>query len=150
MKRIATRAIILFEEKIVLMYRERQGRVYYTFPGGGLETNETEEEGVKREVFEEYGIDIEPIKKVYVYESERSVEHFFVCDWVGGKFGTGQGEEYDGNQTNGLYVPTMVKIGEVPNIPLMPPEVAKMFYDDYIQNGTTICEDVRYIYGEIK
>ena len=39
-KRISARAIIIHEEKLVSMYRERQGEVYYTFPGGGKEKNE--------------------------------------------------------------------------------------------------------------
>ena len=63
-KRIRTRAIIMHDNKIVSMYREREGRVFYTFPGGGKEGNESEEECVIREVYEEFGITIKPIKKV--------------------------------------------------------------------------------------
>jgi len=28
-----------------------------------------------------------------------------MCDWVSGDFGTGNGEEYQREQTNGVYVP---------------------------------------------
>ena len=38
---------------------------YYTFPGGGQEENETLEDGTKREIKEELGIDVEVIKLLY-------------------------------------------------------------------------------------
>ena len=43
-KRVSCRAIIFNNERMVSMYREKSDRVYYTFPGGGMEENETEEE----------------------------------------------------------------------------------------------------------
>ena len=80
-KRERARAIIFREGKFVSMYREKQGRIYYTFPGGGIEENESEEACVKREVFEEFGIIVEPIKKVYIYENKISIEHFYLAKW---------------------------------------------------------------------
>ena len=69
-KRIRARAIIINNGKLVSMYREREGRRFYTFPGGGMEGNETEEECVKREVFEEFGLIVKPIKSVGFFETE--------------------------------------------------------------------------------
>ena len=108
MKRISCRAIIIENDTMVSMYRELKDRIFYTFPGGGLEENETEEECVKREVLEEFGLNVEPVKKVYTYESERSIEHFYLCNVVGGEFGKGTGEEFH-NNNNGVYKPTKIK-----------------------------------------
>lgn len=149
-KRIRARAIIIQDDKIISMYREISGRIFYTFPGGGTEGNETEEECVKREVFEEFGIVVRPIKKVYTYESQKSIEHFFLAEWLSGEFGTGQGEEYQENRNNGVYVPKLIVISKIPNLPLMPPEVAKAFFDDYMKNGKELRNDVKYFLGEIK
>lgn len=149
-KRARVRAIILKDEKLVSMYRERGERVFYTFPGGGQEESETEQECVIREVYEEFGIYVKPIKKVYKYENQISVEYYYICEWVGGEFGTGQGEEYEKGQTNGEYKPTMIKIEDIPNLPLMPPEVATIFYEDYMVNGKELRSDVKSILGEIK
>lgn len=149
-KRVRSRAIIIHEEKIVSMYRERQGRIFYTFPGGGKEGNESEEDCVKREVFEEFGLIIQPIKKVYVYENQNSIEHFYVAKWISGEFGSGEGEEFQENQTNGIYIPKFIKISDIPNLPLMPPEVASVFYDDYMKNRQELRKDVKFIMGEIK
>lgn len=149
-KRVRSRAIIIHEEKIVSMYRERQGRIFYTFPGGGKEGNESEEDCVKREVFEEFGLIIQPIKKVYVYENQNSIEHFYVAKWISGEFGSGEGEEFQENQTNGIYIPKFIKISDIPNLPLMPPEVASVFYDDYMKNRQELRKDMKFIMGEIK
>lgn len=149
-KRVRARAIIIIEGKIVSMYREREGRIYYTFPGGGMEENETEIECVKREVVEEFGMIVEPIKKVYTYENNISIEHFYICKHVSGEFGSGEGEEYQEGRNNGVYLPKMIEISNLPNLPLMPPEVASVFYDDYMKNGENLRNDVKFIMGEIK
>ena len=149
-KRERARAIIVRDGKFVSMYREKQGRIYYTFPGGGIEENESEEACVKREVFEEFGIIVEPIKKVYIYENKISIEHFYLAKWLSGEFGSGKGEEFQENQNNGIYIPKLIEISDIPKLPLMPPEVASAFYDDYIRNGKDLRNDVKFIYGEIK
>lgn len=149
-KRIRARAIIIHEGKIVSMYRERQGRIFYTFPGGGMEGNETEEECVKREVFEEFGMIVKPIKKVYICEDQISISHYYICEWVGGEFGTGQGEEFQEDRNNGIYIPKMIEISEIPKLPLKPPEVASAFYEDYEKNGKDLRRDVKFILSEIK
>lgn len=149
-KRTRVRAIIFQNKQIVSMYRENRGRVFYTFPGGGLEMNETEEECVIREVYEEFGITVKPIKKVYIYENKISVEHFYICNWVSGEFGTGNGEEYLENRNNGVYIPKLIEISKIPNLPLMPPEVAEVFYNDYLKNGKALRDDVKYVLGELK
>ncbi len=149
-KRERARAIIVRDGKFVSMYREKQGRIYYTFPGGGIEENESEEACVKREVFEEFGIIVEPIKKVYIYENKISKEHFYLTKWLSGEFGSGKGEEFQENQNSGIYIPKLIEISDIPKLPLMPPEVASTFYDDYIRNGKDLRNDVKFIYGEIK
>ena len=149
-KRVRARAIIIYDGKIVSMYRERQDRVFYTFPGGGMEGNETEEECVKREVMEEFGLIIEPIKKVYTYENKNSIEHFYTAEWVSGEFGSGEGEEFQENRNNGIYIPKLIDITNIPNLPLMPPEVAEAFYEDYVKNGKDLRDNVKFINGEIR
>lgn len=144
-KRKRARAIIFFEDKIVSMYREFEGRIFYTFPGGGMEGNETEEECVKREVLEEFGMNVNPIKKVYVYENDISVEHFYVCEWISGEFGTGVGEEFQADRGRGVYKPTLIDISNIPSLPLMPPEVASAFFEDYIKNGKLLRDDVKVL-----
>ena len=143
-KRKRARAIVIYNGKLVSMYREFDDRSFYVFPGGGMEDNESEEECVIREVYEEFGITVNPIKKVYVYENERSIEYFYLCDWISGEFGTGVGEEFDVNSNKeGVYIPKLIEISDIPNLPLMPKEVASSFYEDYINNGIKIRDNIK-------
>ena len=143
-KRKRARAIVIYNGKLVSMYREFDDRSFYVFPGGGMEDNESEEECVIREVYEEFGITVNPIKKVYVYENERSIEYFYLCDWISGEFGTGVGEEFDVNSNKeGVYIPKLIEISDIPNLPLMPKEVASSFYEDYLNNGIKIRDNIK-------
>jgi ADP-ribose pyrophosphatase YjhB (NUDIX family) len=134
MKRQSCRAIIFKDNKLVVMYREKAGRVYFTFPGGGLEQGETLTDCVVRECKEEFGIDIKPIKQVYTYENQKTLQHFFLCKWIGGEFGTGQGEEFEVAGTD-IYIPSFMPVDKMQNLPLMPPEVAHVLAQDINQYG---------------
>lgn len=130
-KRKRARAIILVGESIATMYREFEDRKFYVFPGGGVEGNETLEQCVVREVKEEFGIDVKPIKILYEYESDNSKEYFYLCEWVSGEYGTGEGEEFQSGHKGGVYRPTFMKILDIPTMPLMPPDIAANLYNDF-------------------
>ena len=142
MKKQRARAIIFFGDQIASMYREREDRIFYSLPGGGLEGNETEQEGVVREVYEEFGIVVEPIKKVYTYTYSTTDEHFYICRYISGEFGSGAGEEFGPEKNNGIYRPTKINIKDIPSLPLMPPEIATALFADYQKNGEALRDDV--------
>ena len=147
-KRESCRAIIFIENKIVVMYREKNDRVYYTFPGGGINEGETIRNCVIREVKEEFGIDLEPIKEVYIYENEKTIQHFLTCKWITGELGTGEGEEFQGDNGKGIYIPVLVENDRLPQIPLMPPEVTAMLVADLKKYGKELRDEVIKIVGE--
>lgn len=104
MERIRVAGIIKINGGYAFMHRKnvikrKNFREYYTFPGGGLEENETLEEGVKREIKEEFGINVKVIKKLYEMYSEKfnQREYFFLCEYESGVFGTGNGPEFSRN-----------------------------------------------------
>jgi 8-oxo-dGTP diphosphatase len=70
---------------------------FWSPPGGGLDFGETLEQGVKREVLEETGLEIEVTKLVYVSEFVNvplhAVEFYFVCRPIGGTLGIGNDPE---------------------------------------------------------
>ena len=147
-KRVSCRAIIFDNERMVSMYREKGDRVYYTFPGGGMEKNETEEECVVREVKEEFGIDIKPVKKVYVYEDEKSIQNFYLCDWLKGELGSGVGEEFQDDRNKGVYVPSLIYVNKIQDLPLMPPIVAKQLVEDVKKYNYKLSKEVIEMKGE--
>lgn len=134
MKFVRVRAIIVVDGKLAVMYRNVEGREFFTFPGGCKEKFETDVDCIIREVREEFGIDVAPIKKLYDYENKGSIEHFYLCAWLTGNFGTGTGEEFKQNNIFGEYSPTFIDIKDIPFLPLMPKEIATKFYLDYKKN----------------
>ena len=140
MERTRVAGIIFIDEGIALMHRvgvikRKDIQEYYTFPGGGLEEGETLEEGTIREIKEEFGIDVKVVKKLYELESKRfnQKEYFFLCEYVSGKFGTGQGPEFSNNPKyidSGKYIPEIIKKEEIKNIPLLPPEIKDKLIKD--------------------
>ncbi len=146
-KRERAAAIIIVDGKIVTMYREFQDRKYYTFPGGGMNEGEDERECVVREVFEEFGMTVQPERKLYDYEDEKSVEHYYLCKWISGEFGSGKGEEFQPDRNRGIYKPTFIKILDIPRLTLYPEMVAKTFFEDYKKFGKDFPKEVKKIIG---
>ena len=144
MERTRVAGIIFMNGGVALMHRvgvlkRKDIQEYYTFPGGGLEEGETLEEGTIREIKEEFGIDVKVVKKLYELESEKfnQKEYFFLCEYIGGKFGTGEGPEFSNNPKyidSGKYLPEIIKKEDVKNIPLLPPEIKEKLVND-IEKG---------------
>lgn len=78
-------AIILDENNRILLCH-RTDRDLWNLPGGGLEKGETPWQGVKREVKEEVGLDVEVMKLKGIYSKtfKDEIVFTFVCKRVGG------------------------------------------------------------------
>lgn len=83
----ATNAIILNDNNQIL-FTERSSTDdyfpgYWELPGGGMEYGETPQEGLKREILEECGIEIEIIKPIdantYFINELQRIEITFLC-----------------------------------------------------------------------
>ena len=146
-KRESCRAIIITNNKLVTMYREKDNRVYYTFPGGGVNEGEELTACVVREVEEEFGMVVKPIKQVYTYENDKTIQHFFVCEWISGDFASGTGEEFQADRNKGVYIPTMLDLSIMANQPLMPPEVKDQLLKDYDKTAGKFYNSITYIKG---
>ena len=144
MERTRVAGIIFIDGKIALMHRKDvlkrpEMPEYYTIPGGGLEEGETEEEGTKREIKEEFGIEVRIVKKLYEMKSTKfnQKELYYLCEYVSGKFGTGQGPEFSNDpkyKDSGKYIPELVEKENIKNINLLPLEIKKKIITD-IENG---------------
>lgn len=85
--RPAAYGVVINDGKVLLLKNKSSGK--YWFPGGGLEIHETLEQGLKREVKEEAGIEVE-VKKFldfhesfFYYEPDDTASHslgfFYLC-----------------------------------------------------------------------
>lgn len=60
----STKALIMSEDKFLAMYKMINGNKWWDLPGGRMEFGETAEETLTREVREELGVEIKPIKLI--------------------------------------------------------------------------------------
>ena len=146
--KIRCAGIVKFGDGIALMHRKdvkKQENTtkpygeYYVFPGGGLEDDDkTIEDGVKREIKEEFGIDVEVIKKMYERSvSDELTEYVYLCEYLSGEFGTGTGPEFSNDPAyadRGKYLPEIVSLQDIKNIRLIP-EIFKTQIVKDIEDG---------------
>lgn len=132
------RAIIIKDDRILLMKRCFKDNTFYVFPGGGIEANENPKECCEREVCEEFGITIKAKQMIYLIHQGSSKQGFFVCDWVSGDIHKTDAEEYTENNRYGSYEPLSVPLSETFKLDVMPPEVAIQLEKDLEEFGTNL------------
>mgnify|MGYP004503859325 FL=1 len=143
MERIRVAGILPIENGFAFMHRvgvkNHPIGDYYTFPGGGREGDETLEDGTKREIKEEFGINVEVVKQLYSLENGEvnKKEYFYLCKYIDGEFGTGEGPEFSNDPKyadRGQYIPEIVDRKEVEKITLLPTEIRDKFIEDVKNN----------------
>lgn len=122
-KRVSSRGIIIENDYVYLMFRRRikeNGEIkeYYVIPGGGINENETLEENVRREVKEEFSVDVKINGYIGKDESEETIANFFSCSIISGTPKLG-GEELDRCTESNFYEVRKVKIEDLDKIDVM-------------------------------
>ena len=146
MEKTRVAGIVPMEDGFVFMHRvgvekNKDYQEYYTFPGGRLEEGETPEEGTIREIKEEFGIQVKIVKKLYEIYSEKfqQKEIFYLCEYLEGEFGTGNGPEFSNDPNyadSGKYIPEIIKKEEVKNILLLPKNIKEKLIEDMKKSFT--------------
>ncbi len=122
------RTIVVQDKAVALIRREREGRTYYVFPGGGQEPGETPEQTAIRETREELGLKVELDRLLAEVMYHGRTQYYFLAHTVGGRFGTGQGPEMLGKypRVRGTYTPVWVSLDHIDQIPLVPAVIARI------------------------
>ncbi len=127
-------ALVIDDCKILIVHRVNHGQEYYVLPGGGWEENETEEEGVKREVFEETSLDVEVERPVFSLLVENDGQKLvYLCKYLGGEpklgdFNEKKTMESDGEQ---FYEPMWLPIQNLSGKTLYTLEFRDWFLENF-------------------
>ncbi|MGB9634958.1 MAG: NUDIX domain-containing protein [Candidatus Micrarchaeia archaeon] len=90
MRSVAADAFVVRENKLLLIIRKNDPfKGMFALPGGYLEDDETLEECVVRETYEETGLNVRPKKIIGVYSDPRRdprkiVSVAYLCEYIGG------------------------------------------------------------------
>lgn len=79
--RIAARAIIIEDGKMLVMHRNKHGSEYFTLVGGRVNDSESLEQGLAREVREETGLEVTSSQLVFVekHPAPYNDQYIYLC-----------------------------------------------------------------------
>ena len=132
-KSIRAAAIVIKDNKILLMFRRKNGKEYYVLPGGGVEDNESVENATLRELLEETSIKAKIKKLLYEHHyTDDGDQYYFLCDYVSGKAMLGKGVEKERMDNHlEIYKPEWVKLLNLKSILLYPLEIRDWVIQDF-------------------
>lgn len=121
-------AIIIDQECVALIRRDRQGQRYYVFPGGQIEAGETPAAAAVREVTEELGVTVTLTGLLAVVMFRNHAQYYYRAEMVDGSFGSGCGPEMVGDYPpdRGTYTPVWINIADLPELVVHPHAVAAL------------------------
>ncbi len=116
----AVRAVIIHDNKLLVMHRNKFGKEYDTLVGGGVQPGESLEQALYRELHEETGVQIGPHPRLVFVEDDgapNTVQQVFWCEYVSGEPALRpDSDEAQINQAGeNLYIPQWLPLAELPS-----------------------------------
>ena len=124
--------IIIKDDKILLMRRVRNGQEYYVFPGGSIESNETEEDALKREMEEETGLLVKNNRKLFEIENQGRRETYCLIKEFDGTLEIKGPEKERMNEQNQYYL-EWVKLSVIRELNNLYPQEAIRKLSEFLQ-----------------
>lgn len=114
------RAIILHDGNILMIFRRKEGKEYWTLPGGGVEEGETPEEAVIREVMEETTIVVSVMKFLHSDIEDGEEKIYYLCAYQDGIPRLGNGPEAEKRAPDNVYEPQWVALDRLSSLDIKP------------------------------
>lgn len=85
--RKAVRAVVVKDDALLVMHRNKFGEEYYTLIGGGIGVGETPEQALLREVKEEASLSVAHPRLVYIEQAGDPYgdQFIYLCDYTSGE-----------------------------------------------------------------
>lgn len=148
--RTAARALIIHEQKLLVIKMRDNTGVFYILPGGGQNHGETLREGLHRECLEEIGTEVEVGELLYVREyigknhefrkahrAFHQLESVFRCS-LPNPDGIGPGTEHDKKQVGVEWIP----LSEIKERRFLPEVIKQYFTETGFEPGSNYLGDV--------
>jgi len=136
--RHAVRAIVIKDDQLLVMDRDKFGNKYCSLIGGGVDAGETIEQALLREMHEETGVVISQPRLVIVEDSGQIYgrQHVFLCNYVSGEPALHPDSEEAKITSLGrnLYQPKWLPLAELAGANFLPKEL-KQTLIDCLANG---------------
>ena len=121
--RKAVRAIILKDDKLLVMHRNKFGKEYETLPGGNIELGETPEQALLRELVEETSVEVSPKQLVFIEHAgdPYGTQYIYLCEYISGEpqLAPDSEEAHINKLGQNLYEPKWVSVTDLPDLPFL-------------------------------
>lgn len=121
--RTAVRAIIIKDDALLVMHRNKFGTEYDTLPGGNIEIGELPEQALTRELQEETMIEFTNPRLIVVEHAGAPYgdQFIYLCDYQSGepKLHPDSEENEINKLGHNLYEPRWIKLADLPHLPFV-------------------------------
>lgn len=125
--RRAARAIVIHDDKLLVMHRNKFGTEYLTLPGGNVEMGKTPEQAMYRELDEETMVTVADPRLVIIEHAGDPYgdQYIFSCKYIEGEpqLKPGSEEELINKLGQNLYTPKWVALAELKDIAFVSEEL---------------------------
>lgn len=125
--RQAVRVIVVKEDRLLVMHRNKFGNEFYALVGGGVDFGENPEQALYREVAEETGLIIANPRLVIVEDAGDvyGIQYIYTADYVSGepKLAVDSAEALIHVGGKNLYTPMWLSLTELPHVVFLPKEL---------------------------
>ena len=134
--RKAVRAIVVKDDALLVMRRNKFGEEYYTLIGGGIDFGETAEHALHREIHEETTLKVANPRLVYVEEAGDPFgnQYIYLCDYASGEVSLPPDSEEAKIHAMGqnLYEPMWLPVKDLPSVPFMSETLKKVLIEAFL------------------
>lgn len=113
--------LIVKEGKVLLMHQILGDEDFYTLPGGTWEKGETIEDTCKREIREEFNIDVEVGNLVFLLDTKTRIAFYFLCSTEKTEIKLGGPEKERMNEKEQYHV-EWLDLDEISKVNFIPPQ----------------------------
>lgn len=153
--RKAVRTIVIHDDQMLAMKRNKFGQEYYTLLGGKIDLGETPEQAISREINEETQLDLTNPRLVFIEEAGDpfGTQYIYLADLA--TYGEPQLDPKSVEKSidamgQNLYQPLWIKISDLPDLPFRSQTLKEAILDaissGFPEQPKTIIpsEDIRY------
>ena len=86
-EKVVTGIVVRGTDILIVRRKKGEGNLFWQFPGGTVESGETEEQTVVRELYEETGLVVAPVERLgaRVHPSTNRYISYWVCNYISGE-----------------------------------------------------------------
>lgn len=113
------RGIVVRDGKLLLMERWRPGFHYFSIPGGGIESGETAEQTVAREIAEETSLQVKVKRQVLEMRDGGFSHKIFLCEYLSGEPHLPMDAPEASHGPKNRFKPAWVPVDDLPRLPFI-------------------------------